>query len=208
MKIDHITRWLCMATLLPACSLSSAATEDAADWPCEQALVSEVAAAVVWDGPSIDGLEAQWRENPDVAAVVHRLAARTTNEAQATAAIAAFAEAQPAAVRDQRLSLLFAGVLQLLNQDRQVLNEGILRYARDQQRRADGLGERLSEFAQLESDTSTAAQTRLTALRGQIDIEQRIFDERESAIPFLCTRPRVIEQRIGQIAREIAAHLE
>ena len=40
---------LCAATV-------HAEPADLRDWPCEQALVPEVSAAVVWDGPSIEGL--------------------------------------------------------------------------------------------------------------------------------------------------------
>ena len=85
---------------------------------------------------------------------------------------------------------------------------GILRYSRDQQRRAEALDAHLTEMVQLESDESDAALQRLAELSMRIELEQRVFDDREKSIPFLCTRPRVIEQRIGELARAISSQLD
>ena len=189
-------------------STASADTLVDRDWPCEQALVSEVSAAVVWDGPSVEGLSERWSSDPEVAALVRRLTARRTDGIEPDVLIESFAVAQPPATRDHRLSLLFAGVLQVLNADRHKLNTGILRYARDQQRRAEVLDGHLAEIVRLESKASEESRQRLPELRRRIDLEQRMFDDRERSIPFLCTRPRVVEQRIGELARAIAYHLE
>lgn len=192
---------LCAATV-------HAEPADLRDWPCEQALVPEVSAAVVWDGPSIEGLAEQWPADVEVAELVRRLTARRTGSAESEALVESFAAALPAADRDRRLTLLFAGVLQTLNADRAKLNNGILRYARDQQRRAEVLDRHLAEFIRLEADTSEEGRLRLVEERRRLDLEQRMFDDRERSIPFLCTRPRVVEQRIGELARAIAYHLE
>lgn len=178
------------------------------DWPCEQALVPEVSAAIVWDGPSIDGLSDQWRSDPDVAALVKRLVARGTEPAESESLIEAYAATQPPFDRDHRLTLLFAGVLEVLNADRRKLNNGILRYARDQERRARVLDNRLAELVRLEAEGAEAAGQRLEEEQKRFQMEQRVFDDREKSIPFLCTRPRVVEQHIGDLARAIAARLE
>ncbi len=178
------------------------------DWPCEQVYVPEVSAAVVWDGPNIDGVLDQWRQQADVEALVRQLTARRAAAADAEPAIEAFAKQQPPAERNGKLTLLFAGVWQSLNADRRKLNNGILRYARDQQQRAEKLDAHLVEMVRLENDPSAQAGEKLSALRKQVDIEQRVFDDRERTIPFLCTRPRVLEQKLGELARSIAYQLE
>jgi hypothetical protein len=185
-----------------------ASADENPDWPCEQALVPEIAAAVVWDGPSIEGMSEQWQSDAEVSALVGRLVARGADPAASEALIETFADAQPPGVRDRRLTLLFAGVLQRLNADRSMLNDGILRYSRDQERRARVLDAHLAELVELESDPSPDAAKRLADLQEQLLMEQRIFDDREKTIPFLCTRPRAVEQRIGELARAIAAWLE
>ena len=208
MKLHNLRHVRHAFLILIATSVTYADTEIDRDWPCEQALVSEVSAAVVWDGPSVEGLVEEWSNDPEVTALVRRLTARRASSEESEALIESFARAQAATDRDHRLTLLFAGVLQTLNADRQKLNSGILRYARDQQRRAEALDGRLVELVRLETDNSADARAHLAETRRQIDLEQRMFDDRERSIPFLCTRPRVVEQRIGELARAIAYHLE
>ncbi|MCP5304483.1 MAG: hypothetical protein H6953_03465 [Chromatiaceae bacterium] len=197
-----------LITVSGACPLAGGA-DDERDWPCEQALVPEIDAAVVWDGPDISGLSGQWAKDPQIATAVRRLTARRYERETAEAVVEAFSATQPASEgRDRQLSQLFAGVLEVMNDDRRRLIDGILRYARDQQRRAEVLGTHLAEIAELESDPSDAARTRLHDLQQQVTLEQRMFDDREHALPFLCTRPREVEQRVGELARMIAMHLQ
>lgn len=186
---------------------SAADTEDP-DWPCEQALVSKISVAVVWDGPSVDGLQQRWGSDTEISALVQRLTSRGTNPTEYESLIEAYAAEQAPTERDRRLTLLFAGVLEVLDADRSKLNSGILRYSRDQQRRALALDEKLTELVQLESDTTDAGHRKLEELAKRIELEQRVFDDRERSIPFLCTRPRVVEQRIGELARAISGQLE
>lgn len=176
------------------------------DWPCEQALVPWVSSAVVWDGPPVDGLA--WREVPQVAELVPRIVPSGASEAAVQAAIAAFAGSFSHRDKDRMLTLAFAGVLDVLNRDRESLIDGIERYARDQSRRAEVLGQELDRMVQLEKDDSESAVQARQALKKRLILEERIFDERERAIQFLCTRPIAVEQRIGFLARTISGHLD
>ena len=171
-------------------------------WPCDQALVPQIAAAVVWDGPPVEGLA--WRENQPVVALVDQIAPPATTEAAATAAISAFAAGLPPAETERMLTLAFAGVLEVLNRDRQVLMDGIKRYSLDQSRRAAALGEALDQLVRLEQDPSPTAAEQRAALKKRLTLEERAFDEREKSFPYLCTRPVVVEQRLGFLARTIA----
>ena len=185
-----------------------ASQEQDPDWPCEQILVPEVSAAVVWDGPSVDKLTENWRDLPEVEALVRRITDRNAVPQQSDAQIAEFAAAQPPAEKDKMLTLLFAGVLETLNADRSHLISGIKRYSRDQERRADALGQQLSEIVALEGDSSEEGAQRLEELNRTVVLEQRAFDEREKSISYLCTRPVVVEQRLGVLARTIAGYLD
>ncbi|MFZ0789753.1 MAG: hypothetical protein WAM94_09035, partial [Chromatiaceae bacterium] len=114
--------WLrAFAVGLAAASADGAAQDSAnqdPDWPCEQALVPQVSAAVVWDGPSIDALPQNWRDDPDVRGLVELITAPQATEAQAQQAVDAFAAGLPPGDKDRMLTLAFAGVLETLNQDR------------------------------------------------------------------------------------------
>lgn len=178
------------------------------DWPCEQALVPEVAAAAVWDGPAVDGIGSAWRDDPAVAALVQRVVGPRVSETEAEQAIEAFAAGLDTGSKDRMLTLAFAGVLDTLNRDRETLISGIMRYSRDQQRRAEALGKELDEMVRLEEDRSESAASQLAALSQRLELEQRMFDEREKTIPYLCTRPIAVEQRIGVLARTLAGYLD
>lgn len=53
-------------------------------------------------------------------------------------------------------------------------------------------------------DRSEPAARAREALKQRLALEERVCDEREKSITFLCTRPVVIEQRLGLLARTIA----
>lgn len=207
-----LRRWLhvCAMGLAAVCADGAAqgSTEQDPDWPCEQALVPEVAAAVVWDGPPVEGLQRDWRQEPDVRALVERITRPQAGEAQAQEAIDAFAAGLAPGDKDRKLTLAFAGVLETLNQDRGTLISGIKRYSRDQARRAEALGGELDAMVRLEQDTSDSGREQLEALKKRLELEQRIFDERERTIPYLCLRPVAVEQRLGFLARALAAYLD
>jgi hypothetical protein len=176
------------------------------DWPCDQVLVPQVAAAVVWDGPAIT--DANWRAVPAVAELVGRITPSTVTSAQAESAIASFADAAAPADKDRMLTLAFAGVLEVLNSDRQILIDGIKRYSRDQARRAQALGAELDRMVRLEQDPAASAAQERDDLKRRLVLEERAFDEREKTFPFLCTRPVAVEQRLGFLARTLAGHLD
>jgi hypothetical protein len=211
MKITRAVVYLVFATNLSlAVSLTDAATPmpQDPDWPCEQILVPEVPAAVVWAGPTVDGLGSAWKKASGVSGLVQRITSPVYNQSTAEQAIAAFASMQEPRQKDEMLTLLFAGVLDTLNRDRSRMLQGIMRYSRGQSARAMRLGEDLDEIAHLEDDPSPAAQERLRVMQKGMLLKQRIFDEREGAIQYLCSRPVAIEQRLGFLARTIAAQLD
>src|SRR5262245_19946674 len=57
------------------------------DWPCTQAKVPEISLAAVWAGPPLDDVAGKWKDNPNVSALVTKLAARRTPLEEAHKAI-------------------------------------------------------------------------------------------------------------------------
>ncbi len=178
------------------------------DWPCDQILVSEIPPAVVWDGPSIAALPQSWRAQAEVAKLVKRLTSPDYNLAEAEREIGEFAARQETGWKEQRLTQLFAGVIESLNEVRSKELDGIMRYARGQSARAERLSEELDQMVRLQEDSSEEAQRRLAEMESEMALKQRMFDEREAFIQHLCTRPVVVEQRLGQLARTIAYYLD
>jgi hypothetical protein len=194
----------CVPMSLSAVDLSQQNT----DWPCDQILVSEIQAAVVWAGPSITGMDQLWSKDREVEKLVRRFISPDYDIEGADKEIAEFAAKQIPEQKDQKLTLLFAGVIESLNEVRQKELHGILRYAQGQAVRANRLSEELDEMIHLQEDSSPAAQERFNLMQREMEIKQRMFDEREAFIQHLCTRPRVIEEKIGSLARTIAYYLE
>lgn len=178
------------------------------DWPCEQILVTEVPAAVVWAGPSIAGMDRLWEQDKETKKLVEQLVSPYYDLDAADAQIADFSSKQDPAKKDHKLTLLFAGVIQTLNDARKKKLDGIMKYARGQAVRANRLSEELDEMVQLQEDPSQAAQERLALMEKEMEIKQRMFDEREAFMQHLCTRPMVIEERLGILARSIAYYLD
>lgn len=200
----------CFFCLISGCSLAQVlvAEDRPADWPCEQILVKDVPAAVVWAGPSIAGMERSWEQDSEVKKLVEQFVSPYYDLDAADAVLEDFSSKQDPARKDHKLTLLFAGVIQTLNEARKKKLDGIMRYARGQAARANRLSEELDEMVQLQDDPSPAAQERLALMQKEMEIKQRMFDERETFIQHLCTRPMVIEERLGSLARSIAYYLD
>ncbi|MET0009475.1 MAG: hypothetical protein ABW109_16565 [Candidatus Thiodiazotropha sp. 6PLUC4] len=188
--------------------LQVAAEEKNPDWPCEQAYVSDVPAAVVWAGPSIDGMEKLWQHDKQIESLVLRFVSADYVVDDADREIAAFADQQIPEEKDNKLTLLFAGVIESLNVKRKKELDGITRYAQGQAERANRLSEELDEMVRLQDDPSPDAQARFILMQNEMEIKQRMFDERETFIQYLCTRPRVVEEKLGSLARTIAYYLD
>ncbi|MCM8854842.1 MAG: hypothetical protein LC541_08585 [Candidatus Thiodiazotropha sp.] len=178
------------------------------DWPCEQIFVPEVAAAVVWAGPPITGLDNEWQQHKGVNDLVQRISAAEADADTVEREVEAFASQQQPQEKDRNLTLLFTGVYEVLNGQRGKMLNGIKRYSQGQAARAERLGEELDEMIRLENDSSQAARDKLRMMQKEMELKQRMFDEREAFIQHLCERPVVVEQRLGMVARTIAANLD
>jgi hypothetical protein len=174
-----------------------AGAQSESDWPCIQPRVAQIGIAQMWSGPALESA-GDWHADPEIAQLVPVLAARRMPVEQAGATIAAFA-ATVGPGKNQRLTLLFAGLFDDMNASRARMIAGIEGYARRQR-----------ELAQRINDT----RTELTARSGMpdqtwSDIEQklawdtRIYDERAQSITYVCETPVRIEQRLFGLARII-----
>ncbi len=182
--------------------------EENMHWPCQQALVSEVPAAVVWAGPSIDGMVTAWEQDKEVSQLVRRMTSADFDTDGADGEVERFSNAQAANEKDIKLTLLFAGVHQSLNEQRKKELDSIILYSEGQAVRADRLSQELDEMVRLQDDDSPQAQERLAMMRREMEIKHRMFDEREAFIEHLCSRPILIEEKLGILARTIAYYLD
>lgn len=189
---------------LPATD-ARAASEDP-EWPCIQRKVPHVSAGMVWAGPPIDEEDETWQEDEALRRVAAQAASRRTDLERAKQAVADFAAGLDAD-RNERLTRLFAGILALVNAERDSVIAGIERYARRQRALAERIAAATAELEALELG-SEDAERRREELAQQIQWDTRIFDEREHSLRYVCEQPVLLEQRVFALGREVMSHLE
>ena len=197
-----LTSLLAAALLCLPVEARAASSEDP-DWPCVQRKVPEVSAGMVWAGPPVEELQGDWRQDAEVSALAARIAARSTDIEAAKAEIADFASGLTAE-KNRRLTLLFAGALDSINQERASIISGIARFTRKQRKLADKIGRLASEIK--------AAPAEDTAKREELEQQRlwdtRIYEDRERSLVFICEQPVLLEQRIFALSREIMGQLD
>ncbi len=186
-------------------SAASAQPHQDPDWPCIQRLVPTLAAGQIWAGPPIDDIGGQWADDRDVAGLVNAVTSRRTPIEDAVDQAKAFAQGvEPG--QEHRLTLLFAGIFQRINESRTDAITAIKRYMRSQRGMVDSLSAEVAELEVLQQDPAANAE-RIEDLTGSIEINRRIFADRRRALRPLCEQPVLLEERLGALSRAIMAHL-
>lgn len=190
----------------------AAASAETPEWPCISRKVLEISPAQIWDGPSLEGTE-KWRDDDEVRKLSEFLIARRVPAEEAEAAIKKFAEATPEAERDKRLTLLFAGVLSRINDERKVVMSGIERFHKRQKDRAAAIEKQgialPDQGAPLPDNPMPASEIdHVSDEEAKWRWEVRVFQERQQNIPIACEIPQLIEERAGEIARAIRANMK
>lgn len=181
---------------------AAAATREDPDWPCIQRLVPQIAPAVIWPGPPIEGVDGP--ANPLTEELAGDLAARRVPLDEATAQVEAFAATLAEEQKAEQLTRLFARTLEIINSDRSSIIAGIKEYARGQRALAENINEKNERLIDLPKDQVLERET----LIAERDWDVRIYDDRARSLTYLCEQPVLLEQRAFALARAIAGHLE
>ena len=179
------------------------------DWPCIQRKVPEISAGMMWAGPELHPDDRAWQESPVQADLVRRLVPRRLPLDEARALVDAYAEGLTGD-RNQALTGLFNGLLQVINAERREIMAGIERFARRQKVLASKItliGQQLDKLRASPS-LSGDEQHQAGQLEEQLIWDTRVFDEREESLTYVCEVPVLLEQRLFALARQIMGHLE
>ena len=200
-----------LAALLPISEPAKAADKETPDWPCIQRKVENLTPIQMWDGPSIEDIKGWWSDK-DVQALINKLASRRTSTEEAEKAIKEFAEAQPEDKRDERLTLVFAGLFDKVNTSRRGIISGIEKYQRAQAERAETIEKMGSEIYDLEqkidkNPDDEAMKAELKKKRDDHEWASRIFQEKQRNFPLACEIPVMIDQHIFQMAQLIRQNM-
>ena len=185
-----------LAVALTAAAPSRPGSDTDPDWPCQQRLVPQLAAASYWSG-ALDA-EGDWRADPEVAELVRRLTPRQVTTEQGLAAITDFTKTA-FGDRRHRLALVFRGLLEETDRERAELITRLRQMGRRQRELAD-LVARLGE--DLKSAPPDAADQRLD-LQQRHDFTARNFEEIQRTIRYACETPVALDARLGAWARAL-----
>ena len=192
---------------LAACSGAAFAADPRyPDWPCAQAKVPEISVAAVWAGPSLDDVQAKWKDDSRVSALVARLSARKTPLDEAEKSIKAFL-AESASAKTNNAKLLFAGLFETMNAQRSSVMNGLERTTRRQRQEADKIREETLQLQALQS-AKPRDDAKVEALSNQLIWETRIFEDRRKVVRFVCEVPTAIDQRLFALGRVIQQEME
>ncbi len=206
--IKSRTTVFCVAVFgtVAICNTAAQSANDS-DWPCVQALVPEISASTIWAGPLPESIEKNWYDDQDVADSVYAIASRRTKVDQANPMIDEFASTLETKTKDEKLTLLFGGILQRLNKRRSEYIDGIKRFTRHQDEVAKKIENHLNDLAKLKGKTDDVSNTQRAELEETIKWSKRMFEDREKSIALLCEKPVQVDELAGELARSIANHL-
>jgi len=176
------------------------------DWPCAQAKVPEISLAAVWAGPPLDDAVTKWKDDPKVSALATKLAARRVPLEEAQKEITEFLSAS-AADKANAGKLLFAGLFDTLNAQRDAVMNGLERVMRKQREAADKIRSDTLALQALQ-DATPPDQAKVDELGNQLVWETRIFEDRSRVVKFVCEVPTTIDQRLFGLGRTIQQELD
>ncbi len=200
-------------TALPLATPNSGTTEtfaaDPADaavqWPCAQRKVPTISGGTIWSGPSLDEGK-DWEEDRTVAELAQKLASRRLPLDQVDPLVADFAK-EAGKDKDKKLTELFVGTLDVINGNRTEILEGIMRYARGQERLAERMRKEADAISEKMSDVQGPTGIAATEKNPDFAWDQRIFKERRQALTYVCETPTLLERRAYEVAKRIQAQL-
>jgi hypothetical protein len=171
------------------------------DWPCRQRLVPKLAAAAYWNGPSLDTL-GDWHADPEIAALVRRLAPRRVSTEEGLSAIASLARTL-SGDRPSRLALAFRGLLEETDRQRSALIEQLKQIGRRQRELADLVAQFATELNSIPPDATGEAAAKRVDLQQRRDFTARNFEEVQRTIRYACETPVELDARLGAWARAL-----
>ncbi|MFD1881645.1 hypothetical protein [Paracoccus pacificus] len=173
------------------------------DWPCESPKRAALSVGQMWAAPAPDAASAEAARRPDVAALAARLASRKVPVADLTADLDAFA----ASADNTALTGLFEATFDQLEGRRQLVVAKIDEFAGAQraiETRIEGFRSEMAALEKAEKPDFDA----IDLAEEKLDLNTRMFRERQDQIRYICDVPNLIEQRVFAISREIQSRLK
>ena len=191
-----------LGVLAVALLAAAAPRSENPDWPCPQRLVPRLAAAAYWSGP-LDN-EGDWRADPEIAALVRRIAPRRVSTEAGLAEMESFAKAATVD-RPRRLALVVRGLLEETDRERAGLIGQLTQMGRRQRELAELVGRLSDELRSVPPEATGDSAEKRVDLQQRHDFTARNFAEIQRTIRYACEAPVELDARLGAWARALQA---
>jgi hypothetical protein len=193
-----------------ACSLivlaaAAAAAEEIREWPCDAPLAERFNPAQVWGSP-LPRLPEGWRQDPGVRELVEFAANPENPPGQGAKQIVMFA-APLGAEREERLLLLFAGLLDQFNLLREFVIEGVRDFVLRAKILRDAVAENDAALAALSTEGGGQVEAQRRAYDQARSLDARSMDDAMEEAEFLCRRYGYLDRKLRELTAAIRAAL-
>lgn len=203
------TLLLAMAAGSLLCGPACAQPKSDPDWPCVQRKVSTLSPGTVWTGPDLEAA-GPWGDDYEAASLAQKIASRRTELSEVDPLLDDFV-AKAGDEKAKRLTRVFAGVFEVVNNERNRVIGGITRYAQGQRRMAERIRQEADQISSVKDGPSANDAREMPKEASELETkfawDRRIFQERSQSLTYVCEVPTLLEQRLGDVARKIQARL-
>jgi hypothetical protein len=203
MAFFHVARHG-LATLSVAiwAGIVPAVAEGIRDWPCPQTLTERFAPEAVWGGPLPAEVPKGWRDDGAVRAVVELAANPENPPSHGAREIAAFA-GELGADRQDRLMLVFAGLLDKFDTLRGFLIEGVRDFVLRAKILREAIDRHDAALAALPADAGGEVEDQRRGYQEARFWDARQMDDALEEAEFLCRRYAYLDRKLGQLTAAI-----
>jgi hypothetical protein len=199
-------RHLIACCLIFVLDAAPAAAEEIRDWPCDAPLAERFDPVQVWGSPLPSSLAEGWRHDPGVRQVVEFAANPENPPAQGAKQIVAFA-APLGADREERLLLLFAGLLDKFNLLREFALEGVRDFVLRAKILRDAVAQNDAALAALAAEGGARVEAQRRAYGQARSLDARSMDDAMEEAEFLCRRYGYLDRKLRELTAAIRAAL-
>ena len=172
------------------------------DWPCVQRRIDKLSLAVMWPHPVPEDAAPLPAELQDVA---DAMALRRVSVEEVGRLVDELVAERELDV--DTIGRIFADAFAQIDRRRSDIISGIVRYARGQADLAREIEELRQEMAALEAAEEPDFD-RMDAIEAELDWRERVFDDRNSALTYVCESPVLLERRAYAIAQELLQRVD
>ena len=152
-------------------------------------------------------MDKAYRKDNQIRAMAEQLGDIETFTDAHRQSIADFANGVAEADREQQLTVLATGVVDVSNRIRKDYIRGIKRYTRQQIAISQQIEDTLNELSLLESGSTDSSGKSRQEIEETLRWHERVYDQRERTIQLLCEEPVELEQQLSEVLRDAAQYL-